>query len=269
MRVKSTTVWPASIGLLATFCMALHAEAQFQQDKGPAEWRSDLSVYLWITSIQGESTVGDVELPLDLTFSDIWADLKFAMSLHYELGKGQWGGILDFTYIKMGKDGIPLMEPPGVTVSYNFEIVATELIGTYRLGPELGPQRFELLLGARYNRQQLDLVPESGPAPLPPGGGFDENWVDPLVGARWIAEFGNDRRWRTRVRADVGGVLFGSDFVFNSLAGIGYRFSHWFSLDAAYRYMYTDYKTGTEGMADYWAYKADQSGLVLGATFTF
>ena len=175
MCVRSTAaaVRPFAMGLLATVCMALPAEAQFPQDKGPDEWRNTLTAYLWITSIKGENTVGTVSLPLDLNFSDIWADLKFAASVHYELGKGQWGGILDFTYIKMGKDGIPVMEPSGVMASYEFEIVATELSGTYRLGPELGPQRFELLLGARYNRQKMDLVIESGPAPLPPGGGFD------------------------------------------------------------------------------------------------
>ena len=93
--------------------------------------------------------------------------------------------------------------------------------------------------------------------------------MDPIAGVRWIAEFGNDRRWHSGFRADVGGVIFGSEFAFNSLVGLGYRFNHWFSLDAAFRYMYTDYKTGTEGTADYWAYKADQYGTVVGLTFTF
>jgi len=268
MRAKSTTVWPAALGLLATFFMALPVEAQFPEDKGSDEWRSNLSTYLWLTALKGENTVGTMVIPIDMGPSDIFGSLKFAGSVHYELGKNQWGAILDFVYVKLGEDAIPVSEPAGVTASYEQEIFATELSGTYRIGPS-GPDRFEVLFGARWNRQTLDAVIEGGPPPLPPGGGFKENWVDPILGGRWVLEFGNDRRWHTGLRADVGGILFGSDLAFNSLAGLGYRFNHWFAVDTAFRYLYTDYNSGTEGTADYFAYTAEQYGLVLGLTFTF
>jgi hypothetical protein len=69
--------------------------------------------------------------------------------------------------------------------------------------------------------------------------------------------------------ADVGGIVVGSDMAINTLAAVGYRFTHWFSLDAAFRYLYTDYEKGEEGTASYWAYKADQYGVMLGLTFKF
>ena len=269
MRMRRAGLSAFAMGLLAAACMTSPVEAQFPEDKGPDEWRSNLSTYLWLTALKGENTVGTMVIPIDMGPSDIFGSLKFAGSVHYELGKNQWGAILDFVYVKLGEDTIPVSEPAGVTASYGQEIFATELSGTYRLGPELGPQRFEVLLGARWNRQTLDVVIEGGPAPLPTGGGFKENWVDPILGGRWTLEFGNDRRWHTGIRADVGGVIFGSDFAFNSLVGLGYRFNHWFAVDSAFRYLYTDYNSGTEGTADYFAYKADQYGLILGLTFTF
>jgi hypothetical protein len=40
-------------------------------------------------------------------------------------------------------------------------------------------------------------------------------------------------------------------------------------LDLGFRYLYVDYENGTAGTPDYFAYKADQFGILLGAGFWF
>jgi hypothetical protein len=61
-----------------------------------------LAPYLWGTAINGTSTVGVLPpLDIDASFSDIFSNLNFAMSLHTEFKRGPWVFVIDPTYISL------------------------------------------------------------------------------------------------------------------------------------------------------------------------
>ena len=73
----------------------LSAQEGFPGDKGRDEWNNDFVVYLWAVNMDATNTVGTKQVPLDVSFSDLWDKVKFAASGHYEGRKGNWGVLLD------------------------------------------------------------------------------------------------------------------------------------------------------------------------------
>lgn len=263
-----------SVALVLTL-VAGPAAAQdgFPGDKTRDQWTNDLVVYLWAVNMDATNTVGSVEVPLEVSFSDLFDKMKFASSLHYEGRKGDWGVLLDFAYINLGEDGITVIEGPGpgeqeITADYRFKIYTAEAAALW--SPfDMGSQRFDFLGGVRYTRQDLTLALATPGPGEPPEQGYDENWADPIVGARWSIAWGKYDRWSFRLRSDIGGFGVGSDLALNVVTGFGYRFSRVVYAALGGRYLYTDYKNGTIDTEDYFAFKGDQFGILLGLGFRF
>jgi len=251
----------------------LNAQEAFPGDKGRNEWKSEFVLYIWAANIDATTTVGTTEVPVDVSFGDLWDRMKFAASGHYEGNKGTWGFLLDGSYINLGDDEITVIQGPGpgeleVTADYRFKIYAAE--GAVLWSPiDLGAQRLDFLGGLRYNRQDLTLTLATPGPGEPPNQGFDENWVDPMVGIRWGIGWGRYNRWMFRVRSDIGGFGVGSDLALNFAAHFGYRISKTVFLSLGGRYLYTDYASGTIDTDDYFAFKGDQFGILAGLGFRF
>ncbi len=259
--------------LLLTLSAPLNAQEGFPGDKGRDQWKNDFVLYLWAANIDATNTVGSVQVPLDVSFGDLWDRMKFAASGHYEGTKGSWGILLDGSYINLGADDITVIQGPGpgqieVTADYRFKIYAAE--GAVLWSPiDLGSQRLDFLGGVRYNRQDLTLAPTTTGPSEPSERGFDESWVDPIVGVRWGIGWGAYDRWMFRARTDVGGFGVGSEIAANLVANFGYRISRLVYVSLGGRYLYTDYESGTAGSDDYWAFDGDQFGLLAGLGFRF
>jgi hypothetical protein len=252
---------------------ALHAQDGFPGDKGPGEWTNDFVLYLWAVNMDVTTTVGPLQVPLDVTFGDLWDKMKFAASGHYEGSNGTWGFLLDAMYVNLGEDGVTVIESPGpgeneLLADYRFKTYLAE--GAALWSPfESGSSRFDFLGGVRYVGQDLTLdFTSTGPSE-PGDGGFDESWWDPIIGVRWGTGWGKYDRWMLRLRSDVGGFGVGSDISVNLGANFGYRLSQLVYLTLGGRYLYTDYETGTVGQGDYWAFEGDMFGLLLGLGFRF
>jgi len=249
------------------------AQEGFPGDKGRDEWRNDLVVYLWAVNQDVDLTVGNLQVPLDASFGDLWDIMRFAASAHYEGRKGDWGVMLDGSYTHLGEDGVTAIEDPGgaedlLTLTYSWKVYRGDALAIW--SPfELRSQRLDILGGLRVTSQTTSLTFTS---PLPPGsveGGFDETWVDPILGARWGIGWGRYRRWMAWARADVGGFGIGSDLAFNGEANLGFRVSRLVYLVLGGRFLHTDYKSGDSGTEDYFAYEGDEFGLVAGLGFRF
>jgi hypothetical protein len=55
----------------------------------------------------------------------------------------------------------------------------------------------------------------------------------------------------------------------NGVFTLGYQISQLVCVELAFRYLYPNYEAGVPISRDFYAYKADQYGLVLGAGFHF
>jgi hypothetical protein len=251
----------------------LSAQEGFPDDRTRDQWTNDLIVYLWAANMDATSTVGTTEVPIETKFSDLFGLVKFATSAHYEGRKGNWGVLLDGTYINLGEDGITVIQGPGpgqeeVSADYRYKIWTGEAAVVW--SPlDLGSQQLHFLGGIRYTGQDFTLALLTPGPGEPPEQGFDESWVDPIVGARWGIGWGKYDRWFFVLRSDVGGFGVGSDLAFNVVTQFGYRFSRVVYVGLGGKYLYTDYSSGTMGTDDYFAYKGDQFGILLGLGFRF
>jgi hypothetical protein len=101
-------------------------------------------------------------------------------------------------------------------------------------------------------------------------GDLDESvdWLDPIIGARMLMEFGP--QWDLALAADLGGFGVGSDASWNVQALFGYRFKMG-QRDAVlrfgYRALHEDYETGAGGSRIRW--DVTQQGPILGLALRF
>lgn len=243
----------------------------FPDDPGPHRWRSVLSPYFWAVNQTGTTTYGPFEISNDISFGEIWSDLKFGGSLHYVGMVGSWGFVLDAAYLHTGTDNVPIREfarADTLSGSYDSKNFQAEAAATW--GPfELPNQVFAFLAGFRFTSESTDLTFSLQTPPNSSTRDFSQSWIDPIVGGRWGIGFGKDKRWQAGARADIGGFGVGSRFAFNSQAGLGYRLIRLLSIEAAFRYLYTDYESGTAGTIDFYQEKTDQFGILFGVSFWF
>jgi opacity protein-like surface antigen len=240
------TAWRIAALLLAS-------ASAFAQTASPAPdasgWRYTVTPYLWASALGGEASFkGLPPQPVEMSFGDIWEDLDFAVLAAFEAHNGRWGVGTDVVFMNLGAK-IPLPDvlgqrEPGVDTRQ----LMWELDGFYRVhqGPPRGGARpfVDLIVGGRYNRVSAQLETSVLPDTKRP---FD--WVDGVVGARFLAPL------RSRValtgRADIAG--FGSDFTWQAIAGLRFRLSEHWTLGAGYRYVDTDYDSGSGSDRKLWS----------------
>lgn len=246
MKLQNPTL-PVVLALL------LAGAPAFAQAAPPAPdatgWRYALTPYLWASGLEGEASFrGLPPQPVEMSFGDIWEDLDFAFLAAFEAHNGRWGVGTDVVFMNLGAK-IPLPDvlghrEPGVDTRQ----LMWELDGFYRVhrgAPRDGARGFvDLIVGGRYNRVSAQLETSVLPDTKRP---FD--WVDGVVGARFLAPLSS--RVALAGRADIAGL--GSDFTWQALADLRFRLSEHWTLGAGYRYVDTDYDSGTGSDRKLWS----------------
>ncbi len=157
--------------------------------------------YIWVATIEGDLSVakGTVNIGVDLT--DLTDQISSAYVANFQgYYKKKWGFFFDYSYVKFSEDGT--QGPIYVDVDFGLQLV--ELDGLYRI--ELAPgHSLDIKAGARYiemdptvkislvNTREID---------------NEQNWVDPVVGLRWVWQFAD--QWNLSVLGDIGGFGAGS-----------------------------------------------------------
>lgn len=266
---------------IATFTLVicLTSSLVYAQDNASSddEWRFEVTPYFWAPDIDGDSTINGVTTSLDLSFDDIMDNFDvWGLLGRIEAWKGDWGIILDGSYLDVEGDFHLDTPGPSIDVGVDLEMGNVDLGAAYRLfeAPLGGNQNqrlwFDLMGGGRYAylEQEIDLTvagPLIGKRSKIFGG--DEEWVEPFVGGRvglaltkWLA---------IAVRGDVSGFGIGSasDLTWNLLGGIDLRFSEWLSLKLGYKIYDIDYERGSG--RDKFGLDGQFMGPIAGLTFYF
>ncbi len=214
------------------------------------DWKFNLApFYLWAVSMDGDMTVMGKTVPLEVGFSDIASSLEALFTVHFEgMHKSGWGFLTDVSYLTIGGK----QTTPGPTLDVDFTTVMAEFAGIYRFSR--GENAFDLIGGIRY----YDLDVEIDVVGVPPKIDKSQDWVDAMLGARYIWTISD--RWNFMARGDLG--FGGSDLAWN-LAGL-FDYQPWkhVSLLFGYRYMSIDYDTGSG--ADLFRYDVNMHGPLLG-----
>ena len=249
--------------LLLLGCLSSHAgvtdqttspEPSFSPTIESSEWTVNLSLYGWAESLDGDIAIRGNQVPLDLKFDDLldYMDMAFMGSVGVEYNR--WGFLLDVNYAEFSTR-VPT--PLGlIAPSVDFEQTQwlANAIVSYRL-LETQSQRFDLFAGARLNSVEVDLGINQSKF------SNDQTWIDPIVGIRFQQELSES--FFVRATGDVGGFGVSSDFTWQAMAAIGWRFSAQGSALLGYRSIDTDYQQGG------FSWDVNAHGPVLAVEFSF
>jgi hypothetical protein len=184
---------------------------------------------------------------VSLSFKDIFEELNYGVMLQGEARKGRVGAFANVLYANLGDEE----NVGGFKIDPDVNLFWGGFAGYYRLGPwdldsEAGDDGPQLIIdpyaGVRYTYLDVDLDISGGPSL-----GKSQDWVEPIVGLRTLWEL--SPRWGVTAAGDVGGFGVGSDFAWQAIGLVNYRFGL-FGDDnarfvAGYRALHQDYSNGS------------------------
>ncbi len=267
------------------------APASGSKEKAPsladeASLHVEIAPYIWMTSYNGTTGIKGFTTKIDKSFIEILDDsdtvfgLMGAIDLQYGRFVCQVNGA--WTTATFSQESTQVAAGD-LASSIDVNSVWAEMLGGWRfldapLDEAPISKRYATVdgfVGARFTWLDVDTTVSTNTNIALPDGGIlpagasrsisdSESWVDPFVGVR----FGIDltESWSFLVRGDIGGFGVGSDFSWQAIAAIGYRwhFDNWsMALFAGYRALYADYENGG------FTWDMTTHGPLLGVQFAF
>lgn len=222
------------------------------------DWQHTAVVYGMGAAIDGDATIGDITVPIDMSISDLFDSLEFGAMFAYRADNGTWSITADTTFMGLGGTG----KGPAGFVKGNVDLDQFTLMGT--LGRRLTPT-LEALFSLSYFDLSSDLT-ITGPVETRKAS-VDADWVDPMLGLQYNAPFADD--WRLNLRGDIGGFGIGSDLSYQVLANVHWQANERIGLVIGYRLIGFDYEDGNKGSASYQRFDLTEQGPLVGMTISF
>lgn len=228
-----------------------HAESGNSTD---GQWEYSLApLFVWAQGIEGSSQVGPKTAPLDITFKDALDNLEGMFTVHYEMKKDALSLFAEYQYVNLNPEATG---PMNTELSIDFKDTLAELgVGYWAFGTD--STNWEVIAGVRYTKQKLNLSFVNGPDLLL----TSEDWWVAFFGGRFSANFSEN--WSFIGRVDYGLGAGKTNRIWNLNAMLSYRFKHWGSVFAGYKWMDYNYENSAAG-ANHYAYDATQQGPLLG-----
>lgn len=232
--------------------------AAAQDDDAEKGWKFQLApMYVWATSITGSQTVLNQDVPLDASFGEIRDALDFVGTIHFEGNSRRWGFLVDGTFMRLKPENEIFQMGPTVTARADFDQDLIELSGYHRFAEKYGS--FDLILGARhFNVKSSTFLND-----VQLGPGVDQSWTDVIVGGRVNARLSDKVTFL--LRGDIG--TGGSNFEWNVVGLIHWRFAKHWALGGGFRVLDVDYEDG-EGPSRF-ALDANYGGPLIGIVIHF
>lgn len=223
-------------------------------------WDFIIAPYGLLPSIKGDASVGIVEgADIDVGADDILENLELGGMIQVEaLHRSGFGAKVAYNFMDLESK----TSGPGGGVTLKAEIFQGifEGYGMYRMALERSTLDF--YGGVRWWDMGLDMFINDTPV-----SSADEDWVDPVIGVRWIPQISD--KWHLMAKGDIGGFGVGSDFTWNLQGGVAWDATRWLTLVLQYRALSVDYSSGSVGSADRFAYDTITHGPLLGLAFRF
>ncbi len=232
--------------LVGTLALTATAAVAAETD----HWRFDASVNLFMAGLSGDVTAHGIPAKVDASFGDVLENLEGAAAGRFTVGYNRWSLSTEFSYMRLG------VSVPAVSVELTHWLVEPTL--GYRFC-----DYFEGFAGVRYNNINGELR-FNGPLGKVATG--TQDWWDPIVGAHVRLPLAG-KKLTLDGRFDVGGFGVGSDLTWQAYPYLNWRFTKWGSAQLGYRWLATDYETGS-GAAKF-RYDMVVQGPQIGVTFYF
>jgi hypothetical protein len=228
--------------LLASLTLALTGVASPTRAQ-ESNWSFMAAPYAWAFGLEGDTGVGDRVASIDESFLDIMDQSESIVALqgHAEVRYRRVGAFVDGAYADVsyspGVDAERRFFDAEIDADIEEKILLVEAGAFYRVledqrvwgdpayGSSGGLLNADILVGARYTSLDIGLDADLTVNQREFEANFsgDHDWFDPFIGVRTNLRLTEDID--LSLRGDVGGVVAGSDFTWNTQALLGYRFS--------------------------------------------
>jgi hypothetical protein len=237
---------------MASLTMASTAVAQGTS----GEWRQTVFLYGMGVAIDGDASIGPLDVSVDIGISDVFDSLDFGAMAAYRIENDTWSFSADITYMELAWSRRTEQGRAGARLSTDqMTIMAT-------MGRRLSPN-LEALFSLSYfdvsGELQLRVLDQAVSASR------DADWIDPLVGLEYRTPFRD--KWTLSLRGDVGGFGIASDLTLHGWAKVVRQNSDFFSWYIGYRYIAYDYETGSG--INLQRYDLQQHGPGIGIALSF
>ena len=228
------------------------------------EWRHTVFVYGMGAALDGTAQVGPLEVPVDLSMSDVFDALELGAMAAYRIENETWSVTGDTTYMGLGGHS----RTEGGRVKGDVDVDQFTLMGT--VGRRLS-ERFELLFSLSYFNLSTDLqvdttAPVSGEVTTRTAS-VDVDWIDPMIGAHFELPFHED--WKLNLRGDIGGFGVGSNFSYQALVTLQWQSGGSVGAVFGYRLIGFDYEDDGGGSSHYERFDLTEQGPLVGMTYRF
>jgi len=224
------------------------------------DWQFQLApFYLWTWTVSGDMTVRDTTADVDVDLTDLVDNLQGALVANFQgFYKNKWGFLFDYNYARFAEN--TYQGPLYLDVNMTMQLL--EFDGLYRLSPK-ADHFLDIKAGMRY----IGLDPTVKIYAPRRYNKVDnkQDWVDPVVGLRWIWQFAD--QLQLALLGDIGGFGVGSEFTWQGAATIDWKPFQHVSFRGGYRAIYADYEDGSRYSPDYFHYDATIHGPMLGVVF--
>jgi len=214
--------------LAATFAGAILVSATAAVAEETNHWRFDTALNLWLAGLSGDVTVRGIPANVNDSFSDVLDHLKAGAAGRVTLGYDRWFLSTEFSYMKL-EASVP---------------EASMDVKQWLVEPSLGYQfckYFDGFAGARYNSIEATV---NFNGPVGEVRSDSQEWWDPIIGVQLSLPLVGDKL-TFNGHFDIGGFGVGSEFTWQAYPYLNWRFTRWGSVQLGYRWLGTDYETGS------------------------
>jgi hypothetical protein len=223
-----------------------------------SDWHFAVSPYLWFPGVHG--TIGALgrDTSIHVSPGDLLSHFRFGLMGLLDTRYKRIVVPLDIVWVRLGDDkAIPFPNLPVTTA----KLKGSEFILSPKVGYRLVDSqivKIDALAGFRYWHFSESL--RFTPSQLGLNFSRSQNWTDPLVGGRILANL--SPKVSVSIAGDVGGWGTGSQLDYQIAGILGYRIKPALVLQAGYRYLAVNYRNGG-AIID-----TVTSGALIGATIT-
>lgn len=245
-------IYKCAIGLLLASLPVWQAFAQETQEVGGPDlnpWTYSITPYVWMTGLKGTVSIGDFEVPVDESFSDILDDVKLGMMLTAEAHNGTWGVFSDVVYANLENDTETLLGVRTTDIKQTLLTVG----GIYRV-MDSDQTQMDIGAGIRYTNAKIKI---SGPLVNTTD---SDSSIDPILMAR--LRYQAAEKVSFILTGGIGGFGVDADLLWQLGATVGYNVSE--SMVLMFGYRHFDYKQEDDVKVD-----IAMRGLALGMSFFF
>lgn len=230
-----------------------------------AEWQQEFTPYAWMTDLKTTAGNSNVSATSEMDFADDLLPMVDMAWMHmYEVRQDNWSIINEVVYMKLSEDVSGSKTGPlgFVTANASADVVFKQGLIDVFAGYTPDHSQTTFFGGLRYITFDADASFQAGvpSGSLAGSGGHKEEWVDPVIGVRYVTPFSEKMLGTAQI--DIGGGL---DSEFSSVATIGIKYAMFdtINLRAAYRYARID-KDDSDVLFD-----QTSKGFLVGVGFEF